>query len=52
MNAVEEEISDQERCIKQSALTVVKIVKFLSNQKKASQSIAETATKNTENINY
>lgn len=53
MNAVEEEISAvQEKCIKQLVQIVAQNAKFHSNQKKANQFIAETAIKNTGNINY
>ncbi len=37
-----------EKCIKQPALTAVRNVKFLSNQRKADQFIAEIATRNTD----
>ena len=42
--ASEEETSAQEKCIKQLALNAEKNAKFLSNQQKASQFIAENVT--------
>lgn len=52
--AAEETSADQEKCIKQCALTVEKNVKYLSSQVLAlmgtqDQSIVETATKTTKN---
>jgi hypothetical protein len=38
------EVSHHEKCIKQSVLTVVRIVKYLSNQQKENQFIAENVT--------
>ena len=40
-----EDLSAQEKCIKQLALNVVRNAKFLSNQLKASQFTAENAIK-------
>ncbi len=45
------EMIDQEKCLTQNVATVETIVKYHSNQKKTDLSIAENASKNTNNSN-
>ncbi len=51
LDLVEIEALDQEKCTKLNALIVEKTAKSLSNQWKANQFIAETATKTTRSFN-